>query len=93
MRDIFVQSQWDTLWTFLQQGRPALWFLLVAVNGAFLVFWLYAKIVKNRPLRPATVGFMRVLYILANVAIVFRDETFNIIRSSVNYMPFLDHLM
>ena len=93
MQDIFVESQWDTLWTFLQQGRPALWVLLAAVNGVFLVFWLYVKIFKDRPLRPATVGFVRVLFILANAGIVFREETVNIIRSSVNYMPFLDHLM
>jgi hypothetical protein len=93
MQDIFVESQWDTLWTFLQQGSPALWVLLAAVNGAFLVFWLYAKIIKDRPLRPATIGFLRVLFVLANTAIVFRDQTVNIIRSSVDYMPFLDHLM
>ena len=92
MQNIFVESQWDTLWTLLQQGRPALWVLLAGVNGAFLVFWLFAKIVKDRPLRPATVGFLRVLFVLANTAIVFRDETATIIRSSVNYMPFLDHL-
>ena len=93
MQDIFVASQWDTLWTFLEQGRPPLWMLLAGVNGAFLVFWVGAKMVKDRPLRPATVGMAKVLFVLANTAIVFRDETVNIIRSSVNYMPFLDHLM
>lgn len=93
MKDIFVTSQWDTLWTFLQQGRPALWVLLAVINGGFLLLWLYVKMVKDRPLRPASIGTLRALFLLLNIAIIYREETINILRSSVNYMPFLDHLM
>lgn len=85
MQDIFVQSQWDMLLTYLQQGRPPLWQLLALVNGGLLAFWLYAKIVKDRPLRPATVHFMRMLFLCLNVAVIFRDDTLRIIRPFLRY--------
>lgn len=85
MQDIFVQSQWDVLLTYLQQGRPPLWQLLAVVNGGLLAFWLYAKIVKDRPLRPATVHFMRVLFLCLNVAVIFRDDTLRILRPFLRY--------
>ncbi|MGE3871468.1 MAG: hypothetical protein AB7F74_00790 [Parvibaculaceae bacterium] len=80
-----MQSQWDVLLTYLQQGRPPLWQLLAVVNGGLLAFWLYAKIVKDRPLRPATVHFMRVLFLCLNVAVIFRDDTLRILRPFLRY--------
>lgn len=85
MKDIFVASQWDTLLTYLRQGHPPLWMLLTAVNGGFLVFWLYTKIAKDRPLRPATVHMMRLLFIVANVAVIFRDDTLRVVRPFLRY--------
>jgi predicted PurR-regulated permease PerM len=85
MQDIFMQSQWDTLLAYLKQGRPPLWILLCAVNGGFLLFWLYAWLVKRRPLRPATVGLMRVLFVVLNAAVIFRDDTLRIIRPFLRY--------
>lgn len=85
MQDIFMQSQWDTLLVYLKQGRPPLWMLLAVVNGGFLLFWLYAKIAKDRPLRPATVHFMRVLFLVLNVAVIFRDDTLRIVRPFLRY--------
>ena len=35
MQDIFVQSQWDALWAFLQHGRPPLWVLLAIVDQQY----------------------------------------------------------
>jgi hypothetical protein len=85
MHDIFMQSQWDTLLTYLKQGRPPLWMLLALVNGGFLAFWLYAWLGKDRPLRPATVGLMRGLFLLFNAAVIFRDDTLRIIRPFLRY--------
>lgn len=85
MQDIYVQSQWDTLLVYLQQGRPPLWVLLAIVNGGFALFWLSAKIAKDRPLRPATVGLARALFLFLNMAIVFRDDTMRIIRPWLSY--------
>ncbi len=93
MKDIFVKSQWDTFWAFLQQGHPPLWLLFLAVNGCFLLLLIYLKASKNRPLRPASVGALRALFILMNIGVLYHDETIRILRSSVDYMPFLDHLM
>lgn len=87
MKEIFVESQWDTLWTFLQQGYPPLWILLAAVNGAFLLFWLFAKLVKDRPLRPATIGVLRALFFFLNVVMVFRDDTLRLVRPLFDYIP------
>ena len=92
MEDIFVKSQWDTLWTFLQQGHPPLWVVLAVINGGFLLLWIFFKLTKDRPLRPATVGALRALLLFLNIAAIYRDETMNLLRSSVNYMPFLDKL-
>ena len=85
MQDIFVQSQWDTLWVFLQHGRPPLWVLLAVVNGGFVAFWVYTKLVKDRPLRPATITFLRVLFIVLNAAVVFRDDTLRLARPFLRY--------
>jgi hypothetical protein len=85
MKDIFVQSQWDTLLAFLRQGHPPLWALLAVVNGGFLVFWIYAKIGKDRPLRRGTANMMRVLFVLFNIALVFRDETLRLLQPFLRY--------
>lgn len=87
MQDIFVLSQWDTLWAFLQHGRPPLWVLLAIVNGGFLILWIATRLVKDRPLRPATVHFRRAMFILLNIAVVFRDDTLNLLR------PLLRHFI
>jgi hypothetical protein len=86
MQDIFMQSQWDTLLTYLRQGRPPLWVLLCFVNGGFVLFWLYVRIVKDRPLRPATVSLMRVLFLVLNMAVVFRDDTLRMLRPFLQYL-------
>jgi uncharacterized membrane protein YfcA len=85
MEDIFVQSQWDTLLSYLKQGHPPLWVLLAAINGGFLAFWLFAKLVKDRPLRPATVHLMRFLFLVVNVALIFRDDTLRLVRPFLRY--------
>jgi len=87
MHEIFMQSQWDTLLTYLEQGRPPLWQLLAMVNGAFVLFWLYRRFTKDRPLNPATFGAMRGLYFFLNVCMIFRDDTLRILR------PFLSHFI
>jgi hypothetical protein len=86
MRDIFVKSQWDTAWGFLHQGHPPLWMVLAVINGGFLLFWLYMKMVKDRPMRPASIHTMRVLFVVLNFAAVYRDETIRLVR------PFLSNL-
>jgi hypothetical protein len=85
MQEIFVRSQWDTLFTYLQQGRPPLWVLLAVVNGGFLAFWLYARITGDRPLRPATMSFMRGLIFFLNTAIIFSDDTLRMLRPFLRY--------
>ena len=85
MDEIFVQSQWDTLLAFLRQGQPALWVLLALVNGWFLAVWCYAKLARDRPLRPATIHIMRALILTSNVAVVFRDDTLRLIRPFLRY--------
>ena len=85
MEQVFVQSQWDTLIAYLQQGRPPLWVLLAFVNGWFLVFWIYARVVKDRPLRPVTVQTMRILFLITNVAAVFREDTLRLVRPFFRY--------
>jgi hypothetical protein len=86
MREVFVQSQWDTLMAYLQEGHPPLWVLLAVVNGGFLAFFLYAKVVKDRPLRPATVALMRALFFVLNVAVIFSDDTLRIVRPFLKYL-------
>jgi hypothetical protein len=86
MSEIFVGSQWDTLVTYLQQGRPPLWVLLAIVNGGFLIFWIYLRMVKNRPMRPASVNFLRILFFLANIAVIFREDTLRLLRPFLRYI-------
>jgi len=85
MQEVFVESQWDTLIGYLLMGRPPLWVPLAIVNGGFLALWIYAKIGKDRPLRPASVTMMRVLFILLNVMVIFSDDTLRIMRPLLNY--------
>lgn len=85
MQDIFVQSQWDTLWTYLKQGHPPLWVLLAVVNGGFLLFWIYGRATRKGPPRPASVNMMRALFVIANLAIIFRDDTLRILRPFLSY--------
>jgi hypothetical protein len=85
MEEVFVQSQWDTLIAYLQEGRPPLWVPLAIVNGGFLALWLYAKMVKDRPFRPATVTFMRALFFVLNVAVIFSDDTLRILHPFLRY--------
>jgi hypothetical protein len=80
-----VQSQWDTLIAYLQEGQPPLWVPLAIVNGGLLAFFLYAKVVKDRPLRPATVQFMRALFFVLNVAVIFSDDTLRLLRPVLRY--------
>jgi len=85
MQEVFVESQWDTLIAYLQEGRPPLWIPLAIVNGGFLAFFVYARVAKDRPLRPATVTFMRALFVLLNVAVIFSDDTLRIMRPVLRY--------
>ena len=85
MKDIFVQSQWDTLLAYLHQGHPPLWVLLAIVNGGFLALWVYSKLSRDRPLRRSTVNMMRVLFALFNVAVIFRDDTLQLLRPFLRY--------
>jgi hypothetical protein len=85
MEEVFVQSQWDTLIAYLQQGRPPLWVPLAVVNGGFLAFWVYAKVSKDRPMRPASLTLMRVLFVLLNVMVIFSDDTLRILRPFLRY--------
>jgi hypothetical protein len=89
MQDIFVKSQWDMLWTFLQQGHPPLWVVLTVINGGFLLLWIYFKLTKDRQLRPATVGVLRALLFFLNFAAIYRDETIRVIRPLLNNIPFI----
>ncbi len=85
MQEVFMQSQWDTLIAYLQEGRPPLWVPLAIINGGFLAFLVYAKAVKDRPLRPATVALMRALFFVLNVAVIFSDDTMRILRPFLRY--------
>ena len=85
MKDIFVQSQWDTLLAYLHQGHPPLWVLLAIVNGGFLAVWVYARVSKDRPMRPASVTLMRVLFVLLNVMVIFSDDTLRILHPFLRY--------
>ena len=85
MQEIFVQSQWDTLIAYLQQGRPPLWMLLAFVNGWFLAFWIYVRVAKDRPLRSATVKTVRVLFLITNLAAVFSEDTLRLVRPFLRY--------
>ncbi|MGE0004117.1 MAG: hypothetical protein AB7S92_00875 [Parvibaculaceae bacterium] len=85
MQDIFVQSQWDTILAFVKQGHPPLWVLLCAVNGGFVAFWICMRMVKDRPLRPASVTLLRVLFVILNVAAIFRDDTLRLVRPFLRY--------
>ncbi len=52
------------------------------------VFWLssfYAKVVKDRPLRPATAHFMRALFFVLNVAVIFSDDMLRLLRPFLKY--------
>jgi hypothetical protein len=85
MQAIFVQSQWDTLFAYLQEGDPPLWVLLLIVNGGFLAVWVYQR-AKDRPPRVATVNFMRIALVLLNLAVIFSDETLSILRPLLWYI-------
>jgi hypothetical protein len=85
MEQVFVQSQWDTLIAYLQEGYPPLWVPLAIVNGGFLALWVYAKIGRDRPMRPATVTMMRVLLLLLNVMVIFSDDTLRILSPLLSY--------
>lgn len=86
MQDIFVQSQWDTLLTFLKQGRPPLWQILAVVNGGFLLLWIYLRIIRKRPMRPATIQTLRLLFVLLNAAVIFREDTLRLLRPFLSYI-------
>jgi hypothetical protein len=85
VEEFFVTAQWDTLFAYLKTGRPPLWQLLAAVNGALLLFWIYSKIGKDRPLRPATMHTMRLLFAVMNTAMIFREDTMRLLRPVINY--------
>ena len=82
---VFIQSQWDTLIAYLQEGRPPLWVPLAIVNGGFLAVWAYAKVSKDRPMRPASATLMRVLFVLLNVMVIFSDDTLRMLRPFLRY--------
>lgn len=85
MQEIFVQSQWDTLLTFLKEGRPPTWQLLALVNGGFLALWLYLRFKGRKRLNPASVNLMRVLFVILNSAAIFREETLRLARPFLKY--------
>jgi hypothetical protein len=58
---------------------------LAIVNGGFLALWVYAKIGRDRPMRPATVTMMRVLLVLLNVMVIFSDDTLRILSPLLSY--------
>lgn len=84
MQDIFMQSQWDTLLAYLREGRPPTWQLLALVNGGFVFLWLYLRW-KGRKLNPATLNLLRLMFIILNSAVVFREGTLNLMRPFVKY--------
>ena len=85
MQDIFVQSQWDTLLTFLNQGRPPTWQLLALVNGAFLLLWIYLRVKGKTRLNPANLNVLRVLFLILNAAVIWRDYTSALLRPFLRY--------
>lgn len=85
MRDIFMQSQWDTLLVYLQQGRPPVWQLLALVNGGFVLLWVYLRFKGKKRLNPATIHLLRVLFIILNAAVIFREDTLRLARPFLRY--------
>ncbi|HTN95357.1 MAG TPA: hypothetical protein VL101_00150 [Nordella sp.] len=85
MQDIFVQSQWDTLLVYLQTGRPPIWQLLALVNGGFALLWVYLRLKGKKRLNPATIHLLRVLFIILNAAVIFREDTLRLARPFLRY--------
>lgn len=85
MEKIFSQSQWDTLVAYLHQGRPPLWMILAAANGLLLALWLYRRARRVGPPRPASVFMMRALFVLINLAAIFREDTMRLLRPFFRY--------
>jgi hypothetical protein len=86
MQNIFAQSQWDALLAYLHQGRPALWMTLAAANGLLLALWLYRRATRVGPPRPASVFMMRALFVLINLAVIFREDTMRLLRPFLRYV-------
>lgn len=85
MQDIFVQSQWDTLLVFLKQGRPPTWQLLALVNGAFLLLWIYLRFKGKTRLNPANLNLLRILFVILNAAVIWRDTTYALLRPFLRF--------
>ena len=85
MQDIFVQSQWDTLLAYLREGRPPTWQLLALVNGGFLLLWLFLRWKGRKRLNPATTHLLRLLFVLLNSAVIFREGTLRLVQPLLRY--------
>lgn len=85
MQEIFVQSQWDTLLAYMREGRPPTWQLLALVNGGFVLLWLYLRWKGRKQLNPVTVNLLRMMFIILNSAVVFREGTLDLVRPFVKY--------
>lgn len=84
MQDIFVQSQWDTLMAFLRSGRPPTWQLLAIVNGVFLFYWVYLRFKGKTRLNPANLNLLRVLLVVLNAAVIWRDDTSRLLQPFIS---------
>jgi hypothetical protein len=75
----FKNARWGELYAFFAAGNPPLALQLLILNTVFLMFLVIRKIKTKYHMRRSTSLAVQALLVMANVAVMFQQDTFKAI--------------
>ena len=74
MLELLRRTRWDQAYSFLESGDPPMVFRILAINTAFLIFYIIRRTRVDFPMKQHTVIQVQALLLLANCLILFQRD-------------------
>jgi hypothetical protein len=71
---LIYSARWNELYAFFAAGNPPLVLVLLALNTAFLVYFIIRRIRSKHPTRPTTAYMLQGLLIASNFIVMFQKD-------------------
>lgn len=74
MLDYIMNARWDQAYNFLLSGDPPIYIRLLAVNGLFLLLFLFRKIAGAQAMGEGSALFTQILMLAVNIFVLFQSD-------------------
>jgi hypothetical protein len=78
--DIFWEAHWDELYAFFSKGNPPLLVILLAINTAVFIYFIFRRMRGKSSLRPETASTVQTLLLAANMFAIFYEDIFHAVN-------------